>query len=66
MAVGDAMTPSTCSTCARDCRMGLSFGQYIGKRLVTWRLCVECLAREEALQDGRAQRAIEQAERSGV
>jgi hypothetical protein len=38
----------------------------IGKRKVTWYLCVGCELAERRQQDGRAQRAIKVAERAGV
>lgn len=38
---------SACTTCTRETAVGMSFGQWIGRRLVRWRLCVECWVKEE-------------------
>jgi hypothetical protein len=56
----------TCSTCLRATPVSLCFEQRIGRRVVTWRVCVGCWKRENELGDERAQVAIEEAERSGV
>lgn len=41
------MTPSRCSTCHRPCVVGMSFEQRVGRRVVTWRLCVPCHLKEQ-------------------
>lgn len=41
------MTPSECSTCHRECAVGIWQGVKIGKRWVTWRLCRVCFLAEQ-------------------